>query len=365
MALASGSPYYMAPASAKKMAADLATLPVWYADAGSAVWVSDERQVSWLREECRLPLAIDGVLDIPEICDEIIPWGWNPALLHRLENCFTGKIKMECVRSLSSRKSAVDLLPKLRVKGTVGESYWLTSVADVCQFVMQYDKILLKAPWSGSGKGIQPLSRQPDDNLKGWMKRIISSQGGVVGEPFYQKVKDFAMEFYVSDRSVSFAGYSLFEADARGIYKENRLASDDVIEKELAGYVSLSLLHELQKKLLQELPRLLQDNYQGYLGIDMMVVRTSEGYAVHPCVEINLRMNMGVVSRLFFDRYVCEEMEGRYVIEYYANKGKACLFHEEMKARYPLVVENGRIRSGYLSLTPVFEDTNYQIYILL
>lgn len=197
------------------------------------------------------------------------------------------------------------------------------------------------------------------------MKRIVSSQGGVVGEPFYQKVKDFAMEFYVSDRSVSFAGYSLFEADARGIYKENRLASDDVIEKELAGYVSLSLLHELQKKLLQELPRLLQDNYQGYLGVDMMVVRTSEGYAVHPCVEINLRMNMGVVSRLFFDRYVCEEMEGRYVIEYYANKGKACLFHEEMKARYPLVVENGRIRSGYLSLTPVFEDTNYQIYILL
>jgi len=365
MALASGSPYYMAPASAKKMAADLATLPAWYADAESAVWVSDERQVSWLREECRLPLAIDGVLDIPEICDEIIPWGWNPALLHRLGNCFTGKIKMECVRSLSSRKSAVDLLPKLRVKGTVGESYWLTSVADVCQFVMQYDKILLKAPWSGSGKGIQPLSRQPDDNLKGWMKRIISSQGGVVGEPFYQKVKDFAMEFYISDRSVSFAGYSLFEADARGIYKENRLASDDVIEKELAGYVSLSLLHELQKKLLQELPRLLQDNYQGYLGVDMMVVRTSEGYAVHPCVEINLRMNMGVVSRLFFDRYVCEEMEGRYVIEYYANKGKAWLFHEEMKARYPLVVENGRIRSGYLSLTPVFEDTNYQIYILL
>ena len=365
IALASGSPYYMAPASAKKMAADLATLPAWYADAGSAVWVSDERQVSWLREECRLPLVIDGVLDIPEICDGIIPWGWNPALLHRLGNCFTGKIKMECVRSLSSRKSAVDLLPKLRVKGTVGESYWLTSVADVCQFVMQYDKILLKAPWSGSGKGIQPLSRQPDDNLKGWMKRIISSQGGVVGEPFYQKVKDFAMEFYVSGRSVSFAGYSLFEADARGIYKENRLASDDVIEQELAGYVSLSLLHELQEKLLQELPRLLQDNYQGYLGVDMMVVRTSEGYAVHPCVEINLRMNMGVVSRLFFDRYVCEEMEGRYVIEYYANKGEACLFHEEMKARYPLVVENGRIRSGYLSLTPVFEDTNYQIYILL
>ena len=365
MALASGSPYYMAPASAKKMAADLATLPAWYADAGSAVWVSDERQVSWLREECRLPLAIDGVLDIPEICDGIIPWGWNPALLHRLGNCFTGKIKMECVRSLSSRKSAVNLLPKLRVNGTVGESYWLTSVADVCLFVMPYDKILLKAPWSGSGKGIQPLSGQPDDNLTGWMKRIISSQGGVVGEPFYQKVKDFAMEFKVSKEGITFAGYSLFEADARGIYKENRLASDIAIEKELLEYVSLSVLHELREKLLEELPVLIQGVYQGYLGVDMMVVRTSGGYAVHPCVEINLRMNMGVVSRIFFDRFVCTDSCGRYIIEYYANKGEARLFHHEMKEKYPLIMEKGRIRSGYLSLTPVFEDTNYQIYVHL
>ena len=217
MALASGSPYYMAPASAKKMAADLATLPAWYADAGSDVWVSDVRQVSWLREECRVPLAVEGVTEVPSRCDEVVPWGWNPSLLHRLESCYSSEVKMEVVRALSGRKTAVDLLPKLRVKGTVGESCWLTSVPDACLFASRYDKILLKAPWSGSGKGIQPLSGQPDDNLKGWMKRIISSQGGVVGEPFYQKVKDFAMEFYASEKEIDFAGYSLFEADARGI----------------------------------------------------------------------------------------------------------------------------------------------------
>ena len=36
-----------------------------------------------------------------------------------------------------------------------------------------------------------------------------------------------------------------------------------------------------------------------------------------------------------------------------------------MKEKYPLIMEKGRIRSGYLSLTPVFEDTNYQIYVHL
>lgn len=365
MALASGSPYYMAPASAKKMATDLATLPAWYADVGSMVWVTDSRQVEWLRTGCRLPLAVEGVTAVPEWGGEVVPWGWNPALLHRLGTSFVGAVDMEAVRALSSRKTAVELLPKLRLKGTEGESYWLTSVPDVCQFSALHDKVLLKAPWSGSGKGIQPLSGQPDDNLKGWMKRVIVSQGGIVGEPFYQKVKDFAMEFHVSDCEVTFAGYSLFEADARGIYKENRLASDVAIERELSAYVDTSLLHELQDKLLQELTDLLKGSYQGYLGVDMMIVRTSAGYAVYPCVEVNLRMNMGVVSRIFFDRWVCADACGRYVIEYYAGKGEALLFHERMKEKHSPVMEKERIRSGYLSLTPVFEDTNYQIYVHL
>ena len=31
--------------------------------------------------------------------------------------------------------------------------------------------------------------------------------------------------------------------------------------------------------------------------------------------EINLRMNMGVVARLIYDNYVCDGVQGRYVIE--------------------------------------------------
>ena len=48
----------------------------------------------------------------------------------------------------------------------------------------------------------------------------------------------------------------------------------------------------------------------------MMVCRTqNSGYAIHPCVEINLRMNMGVVARLIYDNYVCDGVQGRYVID--------------------------------------------------
>ena len=74
-------------------------------------------------------------------------------------------------------------------------------------------------------------------------------------------------------------------------------------------------------------------------------------------------MNMGVVSRLFVDRYVCPDKCGRYVIEYYPHEGDALRFHERMKQDYPLKLRNGKVEEGYLSLTPVFEDTAYQIYV--
>ena len=367
MALASGSPYYMAPASAKKMARDLATLPAWYADEGGDILLAEVGQMEWMRKECPFPMAVGWILKPDAAYGSISPWGWSPALLHRLRGDGVPELlsdgQMDAIRVLSGRKTAVELLPKLRMEGTVGESFWLTSVDELGACSAIYNKVLLKAPWSGSGKGIQPLTGMPDDNLKGWAKRIIATQGGVVCEPFYDKVEDFAMEFLASADGVAFAGYSLFEADARGIYKENWLATDEAIEDRLSRYVPKEVLGNVRERLLHELPLVLGDAYQGYLGVDMMVIRTGDGFAVHPCVEVNLRMNMGVVSRLFFDRYVCPDKCGRYVIEYYPHEGDALRFHERMKQDYPLKLRNGKVEEGYLSLTPVFEDTAYQIYV--
>ena len=95
----------------------------------------------------------------------------------------------------------------------------------------------------------------------------------------------------------------------------------------------------------------------------MMVVQNADGYVLHPCVEVNWRMNMGVVSRLFFDRYMSPASSGSYVIEYYPPEGDALRFHERMKQDYPLKFRDGKVEEGYLSLTPVFEDTAYQIYV--
>ena len=48
MALACGDLYYMAPASARKMAADLSALPGWYAGDGATVLLATKEQVAWM-----------------------------------------------------------------------------------------------------------------------------------------------------------------------------------------------------------------------------------------------------------------------------------------------------------------------------
>lgn len=369
MALASESPYYMAPANIKKMASDLSALPAWYAPSGSEVLLADERQKEWLEKECRFPLSVSWQTALVPYYIKVYPWGWNPSLLRRLfEAGFSSETmlseeQMQKVRSLSGRQTAVALLPRLRIAQTIGESFAFSSLEKLKDFLLTDAELLLKSPWSGSGKGIQKVRGELDASAYGWTKRVINSQGCIIAEPFYQKKVDFAMEFFADEKGVSFVGYSLFETDVRGIYKENRLLSNKAIEAHLASYVSESLLHEIRERCQKELANLLKGDYEGYLGVDMMICRDGESYLLHPCVEINLRMNMGVVSRLLYDNYICEGAEGNYVIEYFPQSGNALRFHETMKREHPLLLEDGRIKSGYLSLTPVFEDTTCQIFI--
>lgn len=377
MALACGDVCYMPPASALRMAADLSVLPAWYAaEDGTAVWVDSSRRADRAAELLWVGTSVRWVTEIIPIYNKVFPWGWNAALIRRLreagisDDILPSAEQMAAIRRLSARQTAVKVLGRLRVllpDITVGDAFVFEAVEQVEEFVLHTPSVVLKAPWSGSGRGIQYAGGTFPLPQRKWVERVIRTQQAVIGEPFYERVIDFAMEFYAfGDGNIRFAGYSLFETDKRGSYKENVLAADEDIENRLAKYVPITWLHRLRDVLSAELRTAIGEEYQGYLGVDMMVCRLSDGrYALHPCVEINLRMNMGVVSRLFYDRYVYQGATGRYVVEYYPNRGEACRADETFRKEYPLQIEEGRIRSGYLSLTPVMEDTAYQVYVII
>lgn len=372
MALANFTPYYKTTSEIIRMANDLSTLPVWYV-AEKESWVKTDKlqRGDQLEVQCR---EMGIMLDV-HWCTEYFSmpyraWGWNPALVYALrgagveEKFLLTDEQLKRLRYLSGRQRCREILAHFSsLPYACGKSELCYSIEDVKFFIKENGKTVLKAPWSGSGRGLAHVSLDNwSDSVEGWISRIIRTQGTIVAEPYYNKVVDFAMEFYV-DSEISFAGYSLFETDTHGNYKENLLLSNEEIERRLTAYLPQSVLQIVQQKLMKTLFTLLGKDYKGYLGVDMMICNEDDKYLIYPCVEINLRMNMGVISRIIFDRYVHPSAHGRYIVEHYTADGLALEKHQKMMEQYPLCMKEGRICRGYLSLTSVFADTRYQVYI--
>lgn len=206
LALASGEVNYMPPASARRMAEELALLPVWFADGPCSVLAPSAYNQSFLEEMLDLfPLPASLRTQAEDFSEvrSVVPWGWNPALRKRLlslgvpDAALPSMEDIGRLRDLSHRLQAVRLLSGLQVDEVFcGESCYLTALADCRAFVESLECCLLKAPLSGSGKGLNWCKGAFTPLIERWCARIIEQQGGVVGEPVYNKVEDFAMEFY-------------------------------------------------------------------------------------------------------------------------------------------------------------------------
>ena len=379
LALASGEINYMPPASARQMATELALLPVWYAEEGSAVLAPSAYNLDYMKRMQQLLGLSVHLMTEPELASErnldIRPWGWDIAVRKRLldlgieKHALPSIEQLNKLRSCSHRSCAVELLPHLQLDNYFcGESFYLTLPEEWKSFVESHDTCLLKAPLSGSGKGLNWCKGNYTPSISGWCLRIGSQQGGVIGEPVYNKVEDFAMEFYSDGKGrIIFAGYSLFRTNAGGAYEGNRLLPDAEIERRLSAYVPVAALHRLREELQRRLSVSLGTEYTGYLGVDMMICRFAlfPEFRIHPCVEINLRMNMGLVSRMLYDRYVRPGAGGTFRISYHPSDGQALQEHDAMTVAHPLDTRNGRVVKGYLPLVPVRKSSRYRAYILV
>lgn len=374
LALADGNSNYCPPPMARAIASDLATLPLWFAASEDCVLLPSVIDVEYA-------LKMSSIFTMPHTCmvppvnelTAVAPWGWSAQMKRRLrvmgvdEALLPGQQNLELLRTLSNRRAAIDVMRALRLSGidTPEIPLYLSSPACVAAFINSMPRSVIKAPWSGSGKGIAWGIGRVEVPVEHFYCGVIKRQGGVVCERYLDKVVDFAMEFSMSHGVVSFAGYSLFTCDG-GAYSGNILAGDAEIEDFLQEYVSREVIAVVKERLAIELTRLLQPlDYNGILGVDMMIYRVPCGFALNPCVELNLRMNMGAVSRIFYDRFVSASSRGRFSVTFYKQPGEALKAHEEMSASSPLCVQGGRVVRGYLPLSPVATDTRYAAFALI
>lgn len=376
LALANFSANYTPPASAALMAAELALLPVWYSDGAPVIAVGEQHQLYLEVVRQSLPIT-SSLVSYNEISKHthqpIIPWGWNPALRKRLLSCgvqeerLPSPAELQLLRDYSGRQHAVRMLSELQREDPAfcGESHYVTSLDQLLAYLSSFsgDK-LLKMPLSGSGKGLTRIMGSITDKQTDWCRRVIREQGGVVAEPVLNKVADFAMEFYLNQGDCRFTGYSLFRSAKSGAYSGNELLSDRNIVEKLSALVPVDRLHRLRETLLQKLSTFFPF-YTGYAGVDMMICDTDMGYRIQPCVEINMRMNMGMVARHFHDQFMENNGQGMFVVDYFNKPGNGLLFHRKMEEQHPRKMVQGRIISGYLSLTPITETTRYAAYVIV
>ena len=374
LALADGHENYLSPASARRMAADLAVLPLWYAEDGAGVLAPSAYNADFVeRMADSFPLGATLVTE-PEVAGLVgacpCPWGWNPSVRRYLrkaglpEDSLPAAEDLQRWRGWASREQVAGILEKFQgIPHCVGESVNLRDVAD-CRAYAEgcREGAVLKAPWSGSGKGLRWCRGAWTEEAGRWCAKLLREQGCVVASPWYAKVEDFAMEFVADGRGgMSFAGYSLFRTNERGAYVGNWLLSDDGIERHLGRYFPCGLLHQVREAMRRELAARFP-TYAGCLGVDMMVCRWADGYAVHPCVEVNLRMSMGMVARILFDRYIASGSQGYYYVDFRSEEGEQQRLHQESLSRMPLQFCTDKIAAGYWSLSPVSEHTRFRAY---
>ena len=146
-----------------------------------------------------------------------------------------------------------------------------------------------------------------------WAKNVIAQQQGIILEPYYNKVKDFAMEFYVEEDGVKYCGLSVF-LSLHGAYTGSIIANEDKKRSLLGQFINIEVLDTIRESLTSLLEQNVKGKYKGPLGVDMMIVESKYSsdsitvcYSIHPLVEVNLRRTMGHVALSLYDEIKAQD----------------------------------------------------------
>ncbi len=311
MALARNSEFFTPPKAALLIRRRYGHIPAFWADDGDWVLVDDaanaERMLALEVKPCANVKFVE-TSDLKNLTkgllpQKILPWGWDRVIVKTLLDAnplFSAMVpsvdELDEIRRLSSRRFASEeILPFLRSldSSLVGEmSVFSSSLDELENIVSCSERLVLKSPWSCSGRGVRMVSESLDDSEKGWCRRVLQEQGFLMIEPLYDRVLDIGAEFMIDDGGVRYLGLNIFETQ-NGAFRNNVALSEEERKRLLLSYIAGELYDKVIQGVLQVTSNHFCGHYSGPFGIDMMVVNDKGGFALHPCVELNLRRTMG------------------------------------------------------------------------
>ncbi len=312
LALAHGAHNYTAPPFARQFRHDLRLLPAWLAPAGAYIAVPDDAPLDedrrWLSGHHLdiTPVPISQIADFGEC--RIHPWGWDATLRHQLLQAgislddLPTDAQLDRIRRLSHRRTTI------AVHQALGEDFSpcpveLDNYDDVMVFATAHPGCYLKMPWSGSGKGIyRVIDPSGDNHVPRWIEGALKRQGSLLCEVGLDRVQDFAVECECRAGKTRLTGYSVFDSDFHSQFGTGRVAPMQELHQFLL--TQYPALDQVVNQVLNALDSIVAPHYDGPLGIDMMLYRGEDGnMALNPCVEVNLRMTMGMVTAAMGSRH--------------------------------------------------------------
>lgn len=316
-ALANEQGNYTPPASVVKIRKKMALFPAVYAQSEDFILAIDGlggdelREMDYYEEAMKKNIRVISLNDLPCVVSNkpigthavIQPWGWNMSLRNLLLRhgvpsfLLKSEVQIENIRRLSHRRITMPFqneiarqLPGLSIKMAKEFKEEKQALA----FASANPGAYFKMPWSSSGRGVICSSQMDKNKLTEWIHGAIAKQGSILGEYGYDRVADFATEWQCRNGDVEFAGLSWFNTTSNGNYLGNARLGQDEIRNRIC---EVSALWGQEIVMAQEnaVRKLIAPHYDGPLGIDMLADREGN---INPCVEINIRMTMGMAAIL-------------------------------------------------------------------
>lgn len=293
LALASNALSYTPTTAAIAMRQSGALLPLWWSEPGDEVIVPDTLlpTANALCQQWNLP----GKAVAVSTASDAMPWGWSRSVLRELKSSGVSNLpsdeKVQAIRNLSHRRTSIELLKALGMEEKMLPVEF--SDADTAlEAIFHMGDIVLKMPWSGSGRGVFHSNHISTAMLEKTVRDVIHRQGSIIVERELDKKRDFATLYYCDGEKVTYRGLSLFITDSHGHYQGNMLMPQPQLTENSGIEIT-----PLATLIAEKLTPIIAPNYKGWLGVDMMLYNDTDGdTAVWPCVEINLRMTMGVLA---------------------------------------------------------------------
>ena len=83
----------------------------WYAEQGGTVWLDSALRMKTMERQSFLPPSVNWTSEFLPIYNKVIPWGWNPSLVRRLQEAgfpdtaYPSVERMKRIRQISGRQT--------------------------------------------------------------------------------------------------------------------------------------------------------------------------------------------------------------------------------------------------------------------